>query len=432
MYEFVMVNFDHLYPNWNMQTISFEEWNERDNFSRARKNNHIKAYEDLSFIPLNPKDYFRSSFIKQELMYKEEHYDVRLISGCSDRYNVFFGPPLLAFGKTLSYSWDLDHWLLYTSGTTAEDISTWLVKQCDRLGLDNSTTTFLCADESRQDAHVSLEAKQWEHKMFSHLGVSDDVVEALELSLTTTGFGRFGMMYRRDGGRDTGTPETSSGNSHMNGLKMVNWLCTSIPNVNIDNPPFAICIQGDDSLVVFDKEYLENINSESLIQHSALLGFKVKFVKITNNIYDVDYCSRYFWPTDNHQFGYVLAPKTGKVLTKIGFARSKVENISLHNRGIALGMEKSVSNVPFLREWCQRLLELTSDEEDVAISSKYKINSSEYHDYNTETWDTLFYHYQLTELDLAVFKQQLDEIQSLPWKIDFPGNLRDMVLHDFE
>lgn len=432
VYDYTLAHMDQIYIHWQYDTITFDDWNQRPTFSAQKRLRHLKAKEKLGVQDIGPKDYYRKAFIKMELLNHDEPYAVRLISGCSDIYNIVFGPPIYAFSKALANCWNENHWLLYTSGKTSETISTWLENQLQRLQLTEANWAFICADESRQDAHVSKDAKIFEHKLFEKLGVPGDITYLLRNTLKTTGYSQFGLKYNRVGGRDTGTPETSSGNSQMNAIKILNFLHTYLPTFDYAKPPFCVCIQGDDSLVAINRSFLSQRLSDMMIEHSKSLGFKIKYVKITQNLYDVDYCSRYFWPTDNHSFGYVLAPKIGKVLAKIGYSRTKVIDYMRHNKGIAMGLALPVSNVPFLHEWQLKMAHLTRSTPEVEIPVDYSIRNSQYHNYTDETWEVLYHHYGLTQLDLTEFIRSLEMVNSLPFKIPFPGDARKILQHDQE
>lgn len=424
--------FNHLYPNWEYQCVSFDTWNNRDNFTGKRKREQLRARQSLDSVCLYSKDHFRKLFVKMELMNLKEPKEPRAISGCSDRSNAYFGPMIYGYSKALSKSWSLDHWMCYTSGKTSENISDWLANQCARLKLDPSNWIFVCADESRQDAHVSYESKTWEHTLMLRKGLPDWFVSALSETRKTTGHSD-GLFYSRKGGRDTGTGETSSANSDMNGIKTCKTFDTWT-SIDWSNPPFACLVQGDDTLVLTHRNLIPEPEkfAEHVTNVSKDLGFVVRFVNISTNIWDVDYCSRYFWPTPNHDFGYVLAPKIGKVLGKAGWSRQRVHNLRNHSYGIALGLQIAVSNVPFLKEWIARLLSLTEKDSTYTYQHDHSIKSVTEHCYTDETWDFLWYKYNLTQLDLLVFEQNLQGVKSLPYSVQFPGNLDRIVDIDTE
>lgn len=359
-----------------------------------------------------------------------KQYQVRCISGASDRFNAFFGPPILGFSKALSQSWNSQHWMLYTSGVGSVEFSDWCLNQCSRLGVDFENCVKVLSDESRQDAHVSHLALEWEADFLLWCGVPSNVVEELKECHSVKGFSRWSLMYSRKGGRNTGDPHTSSSNSAMNGLKACYTLCKLIPNVDLSNPPFAISIQGDDSFILLADGVDQYLTKENIVSISAELGFKVKFVTITRDIVKLDYCSRYFWPTDGHELGYILGPKIGKVLNKIGFSRIFEPDLLTRNRGIALGMLCDVNHIPFLKQWCEHLLSLSIGGEDIEEAVRYGLHSDRTYEYNSKTWDHLFQRYGLTQNDLSTFEHSLEQADSLPYYVGFPVDLSLLVAID--
>ena len=83
-------------------------------------------------------------------------------------------------------------------------------------------------------------------------------------------------------------------------------------------------------------------------------------------------------------------------------------------------MFKDSRPVPFLREWCDKILELTDGYEPIEQDYNHSIFiEGEYHP-NDFTWDYLGKVYDLYPTDLDDFKNQLDAVESLPWHLDVP------------
>ncbi len=411
-----------IFPGYHYEEVTFDYWNsERGVFTPSRVRNHITARESLNERLFNKSDKTRETFIKTELANQLEPYQVRCISGAKDRFNVFFGPPLYSFSKSLSRCWNKNHWCLYTSGSTSQDISDWTFTQHTRLGLEFKDSVKILADESRQDAHVHEFAMEWERFMFEYLGVPTTVINELKECVNTFGYTkRTNIRYTRTAGRNTGDPHTSSGNSLMNAVKAIYSLHKQLPQFDYSNPPFALAIQGDDSLIFLKPEFEKYITSDSFVSISADLGFCVKFVTITKNIVDVDYCSRYFWPTNDHPLGYLLGPKPFKVLNKVAYSKIEVPDIMAQNRGVALGLYNDVQHIPLLKEWCDRVLQVTSSVVAEENANLYSIRSDKACNMNSNTWNHLFERYGLTEVDVELFRQSLQQVNSLPFFIQPP------------
>jgi len=366
---------------------------------------------------LQRTDHFSSSFVKTEIL--RSCVDPRNIIQKSDRYNAAIGPAIYAFSKSLARCWNKTHWIFYTSGAHAEDISDWVHDQCQRLGLDFTTCHKIISDQKRQDGHVTRNALEWEIEMFRLLGVDEEILIELKENITTVGFSAHGYYFRKDGTRRTGEPHTSSGNSGMNAPMNIIMLRDQIPfEVDWSNPPFSVMVQGDDILIIVKPDIVQHLDSATSISIAADMGFLVKFYDITTDMSDLDYCSRYFWPTDSHPLGYVLAPKIGKVLNKIGYSRTATKCQYARNRGIALSLYKDVQHVPFLREWVNTLIQLTEGVEAEKLPYTHSIHSRKASQLNTQTLTFMYELYGLTPSDLHDWAIELSKVKSLPWHIE--------------
>jgi len=416
-YELIRGDFDGFFPRWSLEEVSFEQWNNRPSFTATRKRNHQIAYDTLLHEPINKNDHFASTFIKTEILRSCE--DPRNIVQKSDRFNAAFGPALYAFSKALARSWNKDHWIFYTSGAHAEDISDWIYGQCQRLSIDFDTCYKIVSDQKRQDGHVTRPALEWEILMFEMLGLDYEIIEGLKSQYVTIGFSSDGIFFMVEGTRQTGMPHTSSGNSMMNAVMNIIMLIQQLPPIaSWYNPPFAIMVQGDDIFILCVEAIVPFIDSDRSIQIAASMGFLVKFYDTSTQLHELDYCSRYFWPTDSHLLGYVLGPKIGKVLNKIGYSRTATKCQYARNRGIVLSMYKDVQHIPFLREWSHRLLQLTEGVTPEELPYTHSIHSRKASELCSRSLSFLYRKYGLTDMDLYIWQQELSKVTSLPYHIE--------------
>jgi hypothetical protein len=257
--------------------------------------------------------------------------------------------------------------------------------------------------------------------LLDRIGIPSATIEILKKQLKVKGFTSHGICYYRKGGRNTGDPHTSSGNSWMNALITIIALCRMDPNIVLDltNPPFSLAIQGDDSLIIVNNAWKESHWDEDIWLNTWIdFGFKVKFVKISTKVSDCDYCSKYFWPTDGHPVGYLLGPKPGKTLAKLGWSTRAHQNLMKHNRGVALGLLPAVGHVPFLKEFVNRVLEITnvdSCKDVTADVRKYKVETSKAFDYCDRTWPFLAELYDCDKVDVDLFQHTLDQMITFPY-----------------
>jgi len=92
---------------------------------------------------------------------------------------------------------------------------------------------------------------------------------------------------------------------------------------------------------VFLKKYTDTMTA---------FGFKAK-AKLSDEIYNVEFCSSLFWPTTR---GTVLGPKPGKLLPKMGFTCAKLSKQDV--RGTILGYQHLANHVPLIRTYCDNML----------------------------------------------------------------------------
>jgi hypothetical protein len=229
----------------------------------------------------------------------------------------------------------------------------------------------------------------------------------------------------RDDSRKTGDPQTSVMNSIINALVTIFVILKILEEQGFEydlfDLPFYLVVQGDDILVgtyTIIEKWLSapaegHINL--YVKYWTEFGFKLKFYTASCNLEDLDYCSRYFYPTSN---GYVLAPKPGKVLYKSGWAKNKPIHSLVQLRGNALGLLADSSVVPFLRKYVECILNATSNIEADVISNPWSIHNSKRSSPTAETWDFFYQKYGLTEADELDFSRMLSQIKSFPWHVE--------------
>jgi hypothetical protein len=180
-------------------------------------------------------------------------------------------------------------------------------------------------------------------------------------------------------------------------------------------PPFAIAIQGDDSFGIhcdFLSYYVDLIAVDLV----ALLGFKLKFNFVTSDMFSLDYCSRNFYYIDSYP-GFILAPKPFKVLNKIAWSTKPKQDLLVHNRGVALGLYNDSRVVPFLREYVDRILELTSEVEVDPMNNPFAIHLHDEYDMDSRNYDLMYQRYGLTESDVLSFESSLKEAWTFPFYV---------------
>jgi hypothetical protein len=174
---------------------------------------------------------------------------------------------------------------------------------------------------------------------------------------------------------------------------------------------------GDDTLLIGLEEHLRPLVESSdgscvAAERIKRFGYKIKLMG-TSKISDGSFCQLLFYPSD---IGTLPAPKIGRLLTRLGW--SVVDDLDVF--GVCMGLRDSVQHVPFLREFIDRHLELTSLQTVPKTSQSHYIRAIEPHGQVPAIWDFLGERYGLTPDHLGNFKIQmadasLSSLVSLEW-----------------
>lgn len=268
------------------------------------------------------------------------------------------------------------------------------------------------------------------------LGNDKKVLRILKKSIPIKGFSTHGIYVERPDGRGTGDPLTSSGNSSLAGL--IYWhifhTCASNSFFGYDPecPPFAFTVQGDDVVAIMDPRLQTII--QQLGGFTALLvdyGFVCKFEKYTDSYFEVDYCSRWFYPAEN-DLGCILCPKPWRVLYKMAYSKELPQNIKQHYRGVALGLYLDSRPVPFLRVVVDWFIAYTDGTEANPTNTPYSIHVCGEHQVLPTTWQVMLNRYGLTPHHEEDLRKALSVVDSLPWKLDLPWLTDEIMSFDID
>lgn len=374
----------------------FMKWNAK--FPQAQQQKHEDAYLKILQDGLDPTvDLKMKMFIKREVTLKTgeqlEDYDARAIQGCTDEMKVSYGPFIWAAGKKLCQEWDLDNRITYTSGLTAEQVGAWR----DQFGDDEVTIVEL--DESRYDAHQGAGVHNCSRILKNACGMNSYPLPTLveENIYKKKGRSRF-FVYSVPGTMTSGKDDTSMSNSYVNGVKLDYFLIS----IGIESGNFRMLVNGDDSLVVIRQALSEEkmeILRKYLVEENRKLGFATK-CKIRSNWHEVEYCSGLFWPVEG---GYVLGPKIGKRLPKLGFGTRQLVNAEVVS--LVKGMEKDLLHLPVLgvyvkvcQKYSSKLHIRVKDKNRTYVDkeARYKSICSKAHKRSSQTDDFFFARYGIS------------------------------------
>jgi len=235
--------------------------------------------------------------------------------------------------------------------------------------------TILELDQSRYDAHRGKCSHKLEQVFYEEFGM-DDWPYAKKIftgQFKTRGYSSKGISYRVPYTMKSGVPYTSCGNSLGNGM------CNGAILESFGIKDYKMVILGDDSLIVIPGimagRRLQRLQRYMLAEHT-LLGFDVK-IKTHHTWARAEFCSSVFWPVKD---GYILGPKIGRQLVKIGFSLRKLNASEV--KGMMLGNKLQMQHVPVLRLYVNHMLNLLNDVKAVEYfnpDDKYKNKVKEKH-----------------------------------------------------
>lgn len=216
--------------------------------------------------------------------------------------------------------------------------------------------------------------------MYKQCGLPRDASIVLAEQLHVRGKTSHGHFYERDGGRCSGDPNTSVGNSLLNAMALLwaLWVCmVSVQSIRI-------IVLGDDSVTAIKEKPDDPEFSDKIIHALQRLGFKVK-LKVHEDPDLVEFCSGRFWCTTE---GRVWGPKPGRWLSKIGFSVGSEEKPLTWFKGVLLGVKQNTAHVPVLGATVKHLLTMLTHVKAKASQpeSYLKINVTKEHKPSPDTF----------------------------------------------
>jgi len=315
----------------------------------------------------------RKMFIKAEHLDKSRaesvvDYAPRAIQATSDEANATLGPPMWAWCKRLRDVWNSESPIFYTAGASCERIGSWLETAVWRCVSAGHEPGFLEDDGTLWDAHVSEEAMRCEQREYAASRMSKPALRVIRAGNRTVGRTASGVAYQCRGGRKSGDPHTSGGNSYINGVTHFHIAMRAVIALGRHlNVPVSIAVMGDDMLMVAPLWFLRRIDWATEMRR---FGFTQKpVIRDLNQLPLVEFCSCLFWPTSR---GLVLGCKPGRLLYKSGWSITRQRRPLEWLRGVALGLADDVAHVPFAHQWVARILQLTAGTRSRPIVNEYR------------------------------------------------------------
>ncbi len=432
-YKYSIKYFDHFIKQ--RQTFSqklYSTWNL--NFPKHQRLIHNKAVMNFIAGPYQSCNK-RGLFPKIEANIKSdtlgvEKIDPRAIQSNDPIHNVHVAPSIHTVSDILSSDWSIKEkrGIVYTSKVSAQCLGTYF----DR-AIKEPSKIVIEGDYSRFDSSVHAGLLRLENQYYSMMGVPQTVLDSLENSITTEGYDKYSNAYKVLGTRHSGDPNTSCGNTLLQGLMSTYAFATT---VNKENPPSPQdtwdkleingMLLGDDSLFIV----ADTTNVKQYVLNLRKLGVDLEPIvhRDLDAIYKPTFCSSRFYPVQNRDTGEittVLAPPIGRVLTKAGYYVNIPKTMKPLEilRGDALSRYQNIHCIPFLKEYWETIIKLTENEKAKVTNkmineNRHKNNLTDRFGPCAETWEMLFYVYGLTRDNLVEYTRCLERVKSLPYVMD--------------
>lgn len=237
-------------------------------------------------------------------------------------------------------------------------------------------------DMSRMDGHVRRDALTKENEFYKKLRIpllAWLAVRGIDAKIRSR-YGLFIKICRRL----SGSGQTTVGNTNQN-VVCINH-----------------CFNGNDLSVPI------------LTARAAEMGFTAKFA-LCPQIYDLEFCSKLFWPTAE---GTVLGAKVGRMLKKIGTMKITKNTMSDYKAAINAHYNDNY-HVPVVNVTLKRILELLADVKlgRVDFEEEFKIHVKKRHTCTIDTWLFFEKRYGVSTLMVESYTTQLAAIETLPINI---------------
>jgi len=356
-------NHAKLFPQMHsVKSVSFDVYISRSNASPSVKRILRKTYADMCKEGYDEDSSFtnaqlhawttRSSFVKVENNLYRSPLGVkdkapRLIQGARPEFIVIVGPWIMAAQDLLKRRWNgkKDHPIMFTSGLSSEVISDF-ISEADGQILEDDLGKFDCTIRRDWCEYEVWLCEQWQ--------APRAVLALMRANINTHGYTHHGWKYACDGTRKSGDPYTSLMNSVINGLSHLYIFC-KVREVTVDEVMFqrliVMAVQGDDNIM---RHAGEQISWQAPM---GGLGFESE-AKYRANLDTAEFCSNRFYRIADR---WLLGPKPGRVLAKLGYIVNVPANVSRESmmRGVALGLRKNCNFIPPIRVVLDRVLTLT-------------------------------------------------------------------------
>lgn len=335
----------------------WESWNAR--FPSKTRFENQKAHEKVESGQVTAADFRRNSFfVKIETQWKwflstiiglfSEEWAPRCIINASIYVRVVLGPWMHSFAKSLKRCWSVTRSALaFESGYTSLQVGEWLRTWTANI----RDGEYLEVDYSRWDSSITTEMLQIAEKVYTFFGLHGFWLWVYRLQYKLKATSALGLFFSRLGMVASGVPNTTVGNSILNGMLTAFILEKAGGKLGRD---YAVMVRGDDMIAVVRRGLCLEFSKQT-----ERLGLTPK-MKRGHPVEKVTFCSNAFYPAIHNGHNVWVAAPTLRAMLKIAWTTSVVPFIfwRSHARGVALGLYDLTYHIPIFRAYLETVLRL--------------------------------------------------------------------------
>jgi hypothetical protein len=338
----------------------------------------------------------------------------RIVMNMTHRANAATGPYYYMYTYNVKKNFKfVGQWInvVWTPGHSNEELGDCTKMWVEALNSD-PTDPMVCfyGDQDAMDLHNSGATAMFEEEIFVKSNMPDQFLLANFMTQTPKGRHQTYPGIRFKAARPTrisGKGNTSVGNFIVNVANMVHVLGEPGPRTWVG------FFNGDDHWILMRQSFWNQIY-KTIDSKMRACGFECTW-KFANHLAKTEFCQMLPYPVGD---SIIWGPKIGRVLYRIGYSTA---NSDLDVFGVAEGLRKTVSHIPFLREFLEVHRQLAKTAYGVVFP--WTNLSKEEHEPTIETWNFIYDRYGVGQTEHNSFLTKLDEFRKswfMPALIDWP------------
>jgi hypothetical protein len=410
---------------WKEGRQGLQSWLSKPRLSAKKKAALTEAHDQVVQFGLDAKDYVRNVFVKIEPVSKTiagifEDYDPRTIMGMSDKLQSTLGPWFTAIStKTKDVFGTIYSPIFYAIGADGKQIGRWFSYWRSILG--GHAARVGDADASRFDKNLERVIFTSRADVLRRRGAPEHVVRAYLRKIKKIGYTRHGVSFEVDGTRASGDSDTSWDNTMID---IDFWIYTFSNLSLVPGADYAVAAAGDDVVFIFHPRVDLDKVAAYVSSHGAGSGIVWK-TQFQRRLCDLTFLSGIFLPRAGQPDEFVLVPRPGRLLSRLGWSRIPVKDTVSHTRAIALGLRDATTTVPISGVLIDKMLALTTTAiPDAQLLKEFKkdqpfaLRFDGAVEFGVEATEQLLDRYDISYATLLDIEGAIEDVEELPHVFD--------------